>query len=233
MRILAIGAHPDDLELLCSGTLAKYAARGDHVTMCTLAAGDKGHFHIGTAELTEIRRNEAQSAADLIGADYIPLLIPDCEVYVNHETVMRVVEVIRQARPDVVITHSPTDYMPDHVATSQLAFAASFHATVPHYRTESEAHDGIPPVYYMDTLVGLDFEPTEYVDITDTFETKKRLMQCHNSQITWLMEHDNYDVLAALETCAKYRGLQCGVAFAEAFTPARRWLRMRPERLLP
>jgi N-acetylglucosamine malate deacetylase 1 len=233
MRILAIGAHPDDLELLCCGTLARYSAEGHKVTMCTIAAGDKGHFRIPADELTEIRRKEATNSANLIGADYIPLFIPDCEVYFDHETMMRVVEVIRKAKPDVLITHSPNDYMPDHMAASQLAFAATFHATVPHFETETEAHTIVPPVYYMDTLVGLDFEPTEYVNISDFIETKKKMMQCHDSQLTWLMEYDNYDALGALVTCAKYRGLQCGAAYAEAFRPAQKWLRMRTERVLP
>ncbi|MDO8683765.1 MAG: PIG-L family deacetylase [Armatimonadota bacterium] len=233
MRVLAIGAHPDDMELLCAGTLAKYAKLGHKVTMCTVAAGDKGHFHIGPTELVEIRRKEAEKSASLINADYIPLFIPDGEVYVDHETMMMVVDVIRQAKPDVIITHSPTDYMPDHVAASKLAYAATFHATLPHFKTAHETHDVVPPVYYMDTLVGLDFQPAEYVDITDVFETKRNMLKRHDSQLTWLREHDNYDALDAMETCAKFRGLQCGVKYAEGFRQTERWLRMRPERILP
>ncbi len=123
--------------------------------------------------------------------------------------------------------------MPDHVAVGKLIWDASFHATLPNFKTDLPAHDKVAPVYYMDNAVGLDFVPTEYVDITDFIETKRAMMQCHQSQVVWLKEHDNLDVIEFIDTAARMRGLQCGVSFAEGFVQAPRWLRVKPERLLP
>lgn len=233
MRVLAVGAHPDDIEILCAGTLAKYAKDGHDIVMCHVCKGDKGHFHIPNDELARIRRKEAQNSAARIGAESLCLGYPDCELFNDRPTLEAFIDLMRVARPDIVITHAPNDYMPDHVVVSGLVYDASFHATLPNFKTSQEPHDKVPPVLYMDTVAGVDFSPTEYVDISETVETKKAMMECHESQVVWLKEHDNLDIVDLIHTCAKYRGLQCGVPFAEAFTPANRWPRLRPERLLP
>lgn len=233
MRVLAVGAHPDDIEILFAGTLAKYASRGHDIIMCHACIGDKGHFHIPNDELAKIRRKEAQLSASRIGAESITLGIPDCEIFNDRPTLAMFIDMIRVTKPDFIITHSPTDYMPDHCVVSQLVYDASFHASLPNWHTEHEAHDKVPPVYYADTVAGVDFSPTEYVDITDFLETKQKMMECHQSQVVWLKEHDNLDIIDFIEDCAKFRGWQCGVRYAEAFRPADRWTRLRTERLLP
>lgn len=233
MRVLGVGAHPDDLEILCGGTLARYAHEGHDVIMCHVSVGDKGHFHIPPDKLSKIRRKEAQLSADRIGAESLTLGLPDCEVFVDGPTQRLFVDLVRRTKPDVIITHGPNDYMPDHVAVSKLVCDASFHATLPNYKTDLPAHDKVAPLYFMDNAVGVNFIPTEYVDITDFIEAKRRMMLCHQSQVVWLKEHDDLDVIEFIDTSAKMRGLQCGVAFAEGFTQAPRWLRMKPERLLP
>lgn len=233
MRVLAVGAHPDDLELLCAGTLAKYASQGHHVIMCHAGIGDKGHFHIPNDELAAIRRKEAQDSASRIGAESVCLGLPDCEMFIDRPTLVLFMDMIREADPDVIITHSPTDYMPDHRVVSQLVYDASFHSTLPNFHTDRPANRTVTPVYYMDNLAGVDFAPTEYVDVSEFIEKKKEMMLCHQSQVVWLKEHDNLDVLELIDTSAKFRGLQCGAPFAEAFTQAFRWTRLRAERLLP
>jgi LmbE family N-acetylglucosaminyl deacetylase len=142
-------------------------------------------------------------------------------------------DVIRYADPDIIITHSPDDYMPDHVATSKLVYDASFHSTLPNFKTNRAPNRIVPPIYYMDNLSGVDFAPTEYVDISGFVDTKKEMMGCHESQVVWLKEHDNMDAYELIETSAEMRGLQCGAAFAEGFTHANRWLRLGTRRLLP
>ncbi|MDH7481950.1 MAG: PIG-L family deacetylase [Armatimonadota bacterium] len=233
MRILAVGAHPDDIEILCAGTLAKYASQGHDIIMCHACIGDKGHFHIPNDELAKIRRKEAQLSASRIGAESISLGIPDCEIFNNRETLAVFIDMIRVTKPDLIITHSPTDYMPDHCVVSGLVYDASFHASLPNWKTEHEYHDKVPPVIYMDNVAGVDFEPGEYVDITDFIEKKKEMMMCHQSQVVWLKEHDNLDVIQFIEDCAKFRGWQCGVKYAEAFRTVNRWPRLRTQRLLP
>lgn len=234
LRIMGVGAHPDDLELLCGGTLARYVEQGDHVTMCHIARGDRGAASGDRATVTATRRGEAAAAAASIGAEYLGLDVPDGEVNASDEAQKAlVVEAIRIARPDVIITHSPGDYMEDHNQASELAFSASFLATLPLYETASPAIGTVPALMYMDTLAGLGFEPTEFVDITDQFEKKLEMMRQHTSQITWLEHHDDMNVLGQIATVAAFRGFQSGVRYAEGFRPCTVHLRTRTRRLLP
>ena len=234
MNILAIGCHPDDLEIACAGTLAKYATRGDRVIMCHVANGNLGHAVIMPEELREIRRKEAENAAKIIGAESISIDVGDMHVEASErETINRLIEVVRYAKPDLIITHNPDDYMRDHQQTSQLAFHASFGSSIPHIETVTEAYGEIVPLFYMDTLAGINFVPTEYVDVTDTIDTKLEALACHESQIKWMLEHDKIDFIDFVRTCSKYRGLQCSVPFAEGFRQYAGWPRFSTKRLLP
>ncbi len=233
MNILAVGAHPDDMEILCTGTLARYSRDGHSVIMAHICNGNKGHHHIPPDKLAEVRAREAGSSAKVIGAEHINLGIEDLDVYLEREQVLKCVELIRRTTPDVIITHSPDDYMPDHTVTSKLVFDASFIATLPHTKTEHEHFEKITPLYYTDTLAGVKFQPEEYVDISETFAVKKKMLACHESQLKWLKEHDKIDILEFIETVARFRGLQCGVLYAEAFRKADVWGRNTPHRVLP
>jgi LmbE family N-acetylglucosaminyl deacetylase len=234
MTVLAVGAHPDDIEMLCAGTLAKYAGAGHKVYMCHAANGNKGHFVIPSDELRLIRREEAKAAAAIIGAESISLDFPDCEIPPTKDGLDRFIDLIRQTRPDIIITHPPYDYMPDHVMVGKHVFDASFHATLPYYKTDiAEYHDTVAPIYYMDTLVGVGFLPQEYVDITEEYEIKRKALNCHQSQVTWLAEHDNIDIFEYIETSARFRGLQCDARYAEGFCRLDVWPRNKTERLLP
>ncbi|MCZ7545519.1 MAG: hypothetical protein M5R40_19235 [Anaerolineae bacterium] len=137
------------------------------------------------------------------------------------------------AKPDVILTHDPHDYHPDHRAVSRLLFDASFLSGVPHVETAHAAHPGVPALYYYDVLTGVGFNPTEYVDIGETFKLKHKMLSCHESQIGWLMDHDGIDVLDLMTVMARSRGVQCGVAYAEGFRPEMGWGRVRPYRVLP
>ena len=233
LRVLGIGCHPDDLEMLCGGTLARYAAAGHTVIMAVVAKGDKGHFEIPSDELTRIRASELAESAAVIGAETIAVGIPDGEVYSNQPTRALVIDVVRQARPDVLITHDPNDYYGDHTAVSQLACDASFLASAPLVKTARLACDSIPPVCFMETVMGLGFEPQEYVDISDAIETKLEMLSKHQSQLAWLREHDGVDILDNVRTVARFRGLQCGVKYAEGFRIHSAWGRRVTKRLLP
>jgi LmbE family N-acetylglucosaminyl deacetylase len=202
--------------------------------MCHVTQGEKGHFHIPSDELARTREQEAKEAARLIGAEVISLGLLDGEVEDNYATQLKFIDMMRQARPDVIITHSPNDtYHSDHGLVSKLVLDASFHASVPYVKTEHERHTKVPVIYYMETIVGMGFIPSMYVDITNTFETKKDMLSQHCSQLVWLKEHDNIDVLDIMETMAKFRGWQCGVKYAEGFNPCLLWPRVAPARLLP
>ncbi|NLD88245.1 MAG: hypothetical protein GX633_08325 [Clostridiales bacterium] len=236
MRILAVGCHPDDLEIGCGGTIAKYAKLGHTVIMCHVANGNMGHVEILPDDLRIIRTKEAEEAGKVLGAEEV-INIDVGDLYVtsfNEETALKIAEVIRYAKPDAIITHDEADYMRDHVETGKAVFNASFSTSINHYATKSPAFPGNScPIYYMDTLAGVNFLPTEYVDITDTIEIKLEALSCHVSQIKWMLEHDKIDFIDFVRTCSKYRGLQCGVPYAEAFKSCMTWPRVPTKRFLP
>ena len=236
MKIMAIGAHPDDLEILCGGTLAKYAKEGNEITMCSIAKGDKGDVKMAPEEIASIRAKEAQTVAEIIGAKSIILGIKDSEIFVCKELRELLVESIRQEKPDVIITHSQTDYLADHVNTSKLVEEASFWAAASPFKTKEEKAEPakvIPPIFYTDTICGINFQPTEYVDITDTFEIKKAMISKHKSQVKHMRECFKLDIMYSAEIVARFRGMQYGVEFAEGFRKYEVWPRLTTKRLLP
>jgi len=233
MRVLAVGAHPDDIEICCAGTLARYVQQGDEVVMCYATNGNQGHFHYTTEELAKIRHDEAQRSAKVLGAEFIWMDLPDQLVEEDLKTRLAFIEMVRQARPDVVITHNPEDYIMDHRRVARLVFESTFVATVPHVETGSPAHTKLPAIFYMDSLAGIEFLPEEYVDISETMDIKKEMLSQHQSQVQWLKEHDNIDIIEFMTTVARFRGLQAGVLYAEGFRRLRAWGRIGTTRLLP
>jgi N-acetylglucosamine malate deacetylase 1 len=235
MNVLAIGCHPDDLEIGCGGTLALYAKNGHNVFMCHVANGDKGHAVIMPEVLGKIRTAEAEASGATLGAKKVfNINVPDLFVDSHiEEQVNDVVEVIRTVRPDIIITHSPDDYMRDHIETSKLVFNASFSSSIPHYDTKAKPCPLIAPLYYMDTLAGVGFLPEEYTDITDTLEIKLKALEKHETQLKWMRDHDDIDFLDFVRTVSKFRGLQSGVKYAEGFRLCKGWPRIVTKRLLP
>lgn len=232
-RVLAVGAHPDDLEILCGGTLAKFAQQGTQVVMAIATDGSAGHMVIPPDELAGIRRGEAEKSASLIGAEFHWLGYTDELIFEDRQTRLRFADLIREARPDLILTHDPQDYHPDHRTVSQLMFAASFLSGLPNIKSELPPHFGVQPLVYFDVLSGIPFTPTEFVDIEDTYETKVKMLECHESQLKWLKDHDGINALDFIDIMARSRGLQCGVRLAEGFRCDSSWGRMRPYRLLP
>lgn len=234
MRVLAVGAHPDDLEMLAGGTLARYVADGHDVTMCHIANGDLGSVDHPRDQLAAVRADEAKAAAVLAGARYDSVGVSDAEIDATSTEQRRLmVDVIREARPDVVLTHAPNDYHSDHNEASKLVFDTTFLATVPLVRSDHPHVSAVPALIYMDTVAGLDFEPTEFVDITDWMDTKAAMLGEHRSQIEWLGDHSGVDLVEDARTVARFRGMQCGVTYAEAFRPCTVFLRATTRRLLP
>ena len=234
MRILAVMCHPDDMELCCGGTLIKYKKQGHEVFVCHVANGNMGHVEIMPEELREIRAKEAKKSCDMAGFRLISADIGDLTINSgNEEQLSKMIAIIRYAKPDVIITHSPNDYCSDHVETSKLVFKASFDASCPHFMPHLGEATAVTPIYYSDTDSGMNFIPTEYVDITEEMELKEKMLSCHESQATWLKDHDGIDVVEEQRKLAALRGTQCGVKYAEGFTPLIASQRMRPYRVLP
>ena len=234
MKVLAIGAHPDDIEIACSGTLAKCVKRGDEVTVCHVSSGNLGHVIIPPDELRVIRAAEAKKAGGMAGIKVICAGFDDLEIFDNNKAARdKIVDVIKSVNPDFIITHNPDDYMPDHTAVSRLVFDASFTATLPNYKSGVKEAARLVPIYYMDTLAGVNFQPEEYVDISEEIDLKIRMLECHESQLVWMREHDGIDFADMVRTCSRYRGYQCGAEYAEGFRRCKVYLKGTTKRLLP
>jgi len=233
--VLAIGCHPDDLEVSCGGTLRRYVKAGHDVYMAHTANGDMGHRIIKPDELRKIRERESIEAGKIIGArEVINIDIGDCTFRQNENLALeRLVDTIKRIKPDVIITHNPEDYMEDHVRVSNLVYEASFTATISHIYEKYPPCERVSPLYYMDITGGSKFLPEEYVDITAEMEEKLDALGCHQSQLKWMKDHDGIDFLEFVRTISRFRGIQSGVQYAEGFIRAKEWPRMTTERLLP
>lgn len=226
-RILAIHAHPDDIEFQCAGTLALLKRQGCAIAMVSMTAGDCGSADLGPEEIAAVRRREAQAAADLLGAEYHCGEFHDLAFDVDTDSRRRVTELVRKARPDIVITAPPIDYMTDHEVTSRLVRDACFCAPVPSFKTHqwdpAEPLPRIPHLYYVDPIEGVDWfgrsVPYDFVvDISETFELKLQMLACHDSQRSWLRAQHGMDEY--LESCRRWsakRGQEIAVPFGEAF----------------
>ena len=234
MRVLGVGAHPDDLEILCGGTLARFVKEGHDVVMCHASRGDRGSFVHTSEEIAVIRDREARRAAEICGAEHATLGLHDGEVNAaDPEHKRALIDLVRDTRPDLIITHPPNDYMGDHNEVSKLVFECSFHATLPLFETGKPHHSHVTPIYYMDTISGLGFAPTEYVDVSSVIDTKAQMLEAHATQLTWLRDHDGVDIVEQMKAATRFRGLQCGVQYAEGFAQCLTWLRPTTKRLLP
>jgi LmbE family N-acetylglucosaminyl deacetylase len=226
-HVLAIHAHPDDVEFQCAGTLALLRRRGCTVTIATMTPGDCGSAEHDAETISEIRRAEAKAAAELIGATYHCLEFRDLAVFNDDTSRRRVVELLRRVRPDMVLTAPTVDYLCDHEMTSLLVRDACFCAPIPNYATRewepAPALARIPHLYFMDSIEGADRDGNAvtagfHVDVTPVFETKRAMLACHASQRDWLLrQHGIDEYLGSQAEWSSHRGAEIGVAHAEAF----------------
>jgi LmbE family N-acetylglucosaminyl deacetylase len=223
-KILAVHAHPDDVEHLCAGTLAVLAGGGHSVAIATLTAGECGSDRTDLAETAAIRKAEAARSAALIGAPYACADLPDLGVFVDDRARRAVTELIRWAGAEIVLAASPADYHPDHEAASQLTRDACFASSVPNYATGPAAPlAAIPHLYFMDPIGGRDRDGHPIVPefgcaLGEAFATKRAMLACHESQAEWVArQHGVADHLASMETWTRRRGADFGVEAAEGF----------------
>jgi LmbE family N-acetylglucosaminyl deacetylase len=226
-RILAIHAHPDDVEILAGGTVALLAASGNAITIVTMTPGDCGSAELDPEAIAAVRRAEGAAAAAIIGAEYRCAEFRDLAIFSDDRSRRRVVEALRQTRPDLILTSSPVDYMCDHEATSSLVRDACFAAPARNYSTgdprPAAPLGAIPHLYFMDPIGGVDRDerpvaPDFYVNVAATFETKCAMLAAHKSQREWLRKHhgmDNY--IEQMEQWSRAAGARAGVELAEGF----------------
>lgn len=196
MKVLAVGAHPDDVELGCGATLLRHVATGDEVTILVLTTGQRGRVE-GLS-----RRAEQEEAARRLGVGLRWATFQDGSVPDGPETVTVIDEALAATRAEVLYTHASRDTHQDHRATATASLAAARRlATILQYETPSTQA----------------FEPTIYVDVAGTVEEKLATLRSHLSQV---LRQGPVD-LEAIEAQARFRGFQGRVRYAEAFEPAR------------
>ena len=167
MKILALGAHPDDIEIFMFGTMAAYAAQGAELIFAVATDGARGGKSDATI-LARVRREEATAAAALLGATPRFLDFPDGELVANAALIGALKTLIRETGPDLVITHAPNDYHADHRALSDgVRIATSFAV----------------PVLHADTMGGTGFSPTHYVDIPRMPTSRRKRSACISRRI--------------------------------------------------
>jgi LmbE family N-acetylglucosaminyl deacetylase len=223
--VLSVLAHPDDAEFLCAGAMIRLVREhGWEAHLATMTPGDCGSAELAAEEISRVRRREGAVAAALIGAAYHCLEERDLRVFYNERALERVTRLLREVRPRIVFTHSPSDYMLDHEVTSTLTRAAAFAAPIPNYPAgQAPPTAGIPHVYYCDPIEGKDLfgravEPGFCVDVSGVIDTKAEMLARHASQRDWLLKHHGMDqYLKAMRDWGAARGRPPGVAYAEGF----------------
>jgi len=189
----AIAAHPDDIEFVMAGTLILLREAGWKIHYMNIANGCCGSVEWSAEHTAEVRAREALAAADLIGAEFLPSLVNDLEIFYDDATLKRLAAVVRAVNPQVILTHAPLDYMEDHMNAGRLAVSAAFTRGMPNYPTDPprEPVDGPVTIYHAQPHGNRDplgnvVRPRFYVDVTSVVEEKTAMLACHQSQKRWL-----------------------------------------------
>ena len=202
-RVLAVMAHPDDIEMTCAGTLVLLKRAGWDVHMASMTAGDLGSGTRSRPEISRIRRREAAASAKLLGAGYTCLGFDDLTIVYGEATKRRVSALLRLVRPDLVIAPSPVDYMADHEETPRIVREAAFASTIPNWRASLGGRrprpcDKLPALLYADPIDNIDHFGRRVrvrfvVDITSCVDLKEKMLAAHDSQRAWLRQQHGED----------------------------------------
>jgi LmbE family N-acetylglucosaminyl deacetylase len=196
VKLLAVGAHPDDIELGCGATLARFGAAGAQIAAVVMTDGSLGPSGYDS------RRQEAEAAAGLLGArlhwgGWVDGMLP-----VVPESISWLEDIVKSFKPDLVFTHTLNDSHQDHIATARIVLAAA---------------RGLHQVLHFETPSTLEFSPTVFCDVSHSIDAKLDALRCHLSQVVGAPRVD----LEAVEAQLRFRGFQGRLRYAEAFEPSR------------
>jgi LmbE family N-acetylglucosaminyl deacetylase len=199
MNILAIGAHPDDIEYGCAGTLVKYADRGHRILLMILTGGEEG----GSGEE---RQREQSAAAEIIGAQQVFWGgYRDTQLPLNKELIDKIEEVLVEVKPDLILVNYGDDTHQDHRILTEATMSATRY---------------VRNVLFFEGPTTQNFNPQVFVDISDTLERKFQALKAHESQVM-KTNIENMSIVELAKANATFRGIQGRVKFAEAFAPLR------------
>lgn len=196
LRILVVGAHPDDCEFKAAGTAALYRAGGHRVKFVSVTNGESGHHRIGGEELIRIRKAEAEASAAVCGVEYEILSHRDGHLLPSLQARLEIIRLIRRFEPDLVLTHRPNDYHPDHRYTSQLVCDAAYLVTVPPVAADVPHLRDNPVFAYLSDHFQrpYPFTPDVVVDVEPVLEQAVEMLHCHKSQFyDWLAYNHRYE----------------------------------------
>jgi LmbE family N-acetylglucosaminyl deacetylase len=190
LRVMAIGAHPDDPDVNMAGTIMKFVQEGATVRMVSVSSGDKGHRVMPPDELARRRYAEAQASARVLGAEkYLVLGGHDCELEPTMEWKKKITKIIREFAPHLVFTHRTCDYHADHRAVAQLVMDVAYFLKVPYWCPEYPVPDIMPAVFFMRDRFSMPrkLRPDVVLDVTDVQDVAAAALCCHESQFfEWL-----------------------------------------------
>jgi bacillithiol biosynthesis deacetylase BshB1 len=219
--VLAFGSHPDDLELTCGGTIAKLVKQGYKVALVDITQGE-----LGTRGTKEIRAREAEEAARTLGvATRRNLLIPDGNIEVSDHNRNKVITLIRELQPRILIIPHSVERHPDHVHTHELCKEAWFYAGLEKIKTKHKGVDQHPyrPHHFFEFMQWYEFPPSFVVDISDTFDIKMKAVRSYASQFYNPKSRERETKLSSpeflerIETQSRYYGMRIGVKYGEPF----------------
>jgi N-acetylglucosamine malate deacetylase 1 len=227
-RAFAIAAHPDDIEFVMAGTLIHLRAAGYEIHYMNVANGCCGSSVTNASTTTRVRRDEARRACQLLGAVFHESLVNDLEIFYDRPTLARLASIMRQVAPEIVLTHSPSDYMEDHTNTCRLAVTAAFARGMPNFAVDPPTAAIHQPVtiYHAQPhgncdALGQPVRPNIFVDVTDVIDKKAAMLAAHESQKRWLDESQGLDFyIESMRELSREVGRMSG-----RFTHAEGWRR--------
>ena len=225
--VFAVGCHPDDIEFMMSGTLMRLKEVGYEIHYMNIANGSCGTDSLDIDEIVSIRRLESMNAAKLIGATYHESIAFDLEVFYDKALLAKLGALMREVAPDILLTHSPNEYMEDHSNTCRLAVSAAFTRGMRNFPTDPQLPPISKPVVLYHTIpYGLatplrdPVEPDVYVDVSEFISLKREMLAKHRSQKEWLDVSQGLDsyLNTMEEQCARIGEMSGKYDYAEGWS---------------
>ena len=224
---MAIAAHPDDIEFTMAGTLSLLKKIGYEIHYMNLSTGNCGSLETDSATTTRIRLDEGKNAAKILGAEFHAPICNDFEILYGLELLRKLAGVVRRVKPQIILTHSPIDYMEDHMNTSRLATTAAFVRGIPNFDAGVPAAGNYDCAIYHAMPHGLvdplrrRVIPGIFVGVNSVLEKKREALKAHKSQQNWL--EDSQGMNSYIKTQEDFE-LQVG-KMSGRFTHAEGWRR--------
>jgi LmbE family N-acetylglucosaminyl deacetylase len=222
----AIVAHPDDIEFMMSGTLMLLKEAGYELHYMNIANGSCGSTEHNAATLVPMRREEAKNAAEFIGAHFHESLTNDLEIFYEKKTLARLASIMRAVAPEIVLLHSPQDYMEDHMNACRLGLTAAFCRGMPNFPVDPprDIASNDVTLYHAQPHgnsngVCEPVHPKIFVDVSSVIERKAEMLAFHKSQKDWLDVSQGLDsyIYTMKQICSDVGRLSGKYEFAEGW----------------